>query len=91
MILCKVTGTIVAPIKNKHLEPVKQIIVQPITLDGKHKGTDLLAIDTLDAGVGDTVLVAQEGDVVMQVMNSKEVPANTIVMAIVDGMELSTK
>lgn len=89
MMLCKVTGTIVAPIKNKHLEPVKQVIVQPITLDGKNKGTDLLAIDTLDAGVGDTVLVAQEGDIVMQVMNSKEVPANTIVMAIVDGMELS--
>lgn len=87
MMLCKVTGNLVAPVKNEHLNPTKLLIVQPIDLDGNSNGSDLLAIDTVDAGIGDRVLVAQEGDVVMQVMKSKEVPANTIIMAVVDDMD----
>lgn len=88
MMLCKVTGNIVAPVKNQHLTPCKLLIVQPIDLTDNFIGSDLLAIDTVDAGIGDKVLVAQEGDVVSQVMKSKEVPANTIIMAVVDAMDV---
>ncbi len=91
MMLCKVTGNVVAPVKNVNLNPCKLLIVQPIDLDGNYHGSDLLAIDTVDAGIGDRVLIAQEGDVVMQVMKSKEVPANTIIMAVVDDMEVGIR
>lgn len=90
MKLCQVIGTVVATQKDEHLRPAKLLIVKPIDLKGNFtKGDELLAIDTVDAGVGDRVLVAQEGDVVMQVMNSGVVPANAIIMGVVDGFEVN--
>ncbi|MBN8705174.1 MAG: ethanolamine utilization protein EutN [Bacteroidetes bacterium] len=88
MILAKVTGTVVAPVKNNNLDSSKLLIVQPIGLDGKPDGSDLLAIDFSSAGVGDTVLVAQEGDVVKQMTGSDKMPANAIIMGVVDGMDI---
>ena len=61
MTLCKITGTLVATQKNEHLKPTKILIAQPIDLSGMPIGRDILAIDSVDAGVGDTVLVIQEG------------------------------
>ncbi len=89
MILCKVIGTLVATQKDRHLRPAKLLVVKPINLDGSFQSArDMIAIDTQDAGEGDIVLVAQEGAVVEQVMGSDKVPANTIIMAVVDGFEV---
>lgn len=88
MILCKVTGTIVATQKKEQLRDKKILIVQPITLDGQHLGRDLLALDTVDAGVGDTVLVVQEGQSAAQVLKSTDVPVHSVIVAVVDGLDL---
>jgi len=89
MMLCKVVGTLVSTQKDEELRPAKLLIVKPINLDGSFQNArEMIAIDTQDAGEGDTVLVAQEGAVVEQVMRSDKVPANTIVMAVVDGFEV---
>lgn len=88
MILCKVTGTIVAPQKNEHFRERKILIVQPIDLDGNFIGRDILAIDSVDAGVGDTVLVIQEGAAAAQVLKSKKVPVHSVIVAVVDGFEV---
>lgn len=89
MTLCKVVGTLVATQKNDALRPAKLLIVKPVNLDGSFaKEREMIAIDTQDAGEGDLVLIAQEGAVVEQVMKSESVPANTIVMAVVDGFEV---
>ena len=86
MILCKVTGTIVATRKHDALRKGRLLVVQPVALDGHPTATrDLLAIDPhLGAGEGDTVLVAKEGAVVAQLLDSKHVPANAIIVGIVD-------
>ncbi len=89
MTLCKVIGTLVATQKDEALRPAKLLIVKPINLDGSFRHErEMIAIDMQDAGEGDLVLVAQEGAVVEQVMQSDTVPANTIVMAIVDGFDV---
>lgn len=88
MILCKVTGTIVATQKNQTLKDKKILTVQPIGLDKKSIGRDLLAIDTVDAGLGDTVLVVQEGQAAAQLLKSKEVPVHSVIVAVVDGMDV---
>lgn len=90
MILCKVTGTIVSTQKNETLKGYKLLIVQPIDLNGKHFGRDMLAIDHVDAGVGDTVLVIQEGAAAQQILKRKDVPVHTIVIAVVDGMSVES-
>jgi microcompartment protein CcmK/EutM len=90
MMLCKVIGTLVATQKDEALRPAKLLIVKPINLDGSFStARDMIAIDTQDAGEGDLVLIAQEGAVVEQVLGSEKVPANTIVMAVVDGFDVA--
>ena len=88
MVLCRVTGTIVATQKNQNLKDKKILTVQPIGLDQAPIGRDLLAIDTVDAGLGDTVLVVQEGQAAAQLLKSKEVPVHSVVVAVVDGLHV---
>lgn len=88
MMLGRVIGTLVATQKNEHLKDRKILIVQPVDLDGKHIGRDVLAIDSADAGVGDTVLVIQEGQGAAQVLGNKKVPVHSVIVAVVDGFEV---
>jgi len=87
MTLCKVTGTLVATQKNQHLKDKKLLIVQPVDLEGNAIGKDLIALDSVDAGVGDTVLVIQEGQGAAQVFRNKEIPVHSVIVAVVDGFE----
>ena len=88
MTLCKVIGTIVSTQKNEHLRMFKTLIVQPVDLDGKFIGRDLLALDSVDAGVGDTVLIVQEGQGAVQVLKNKKVPVHSVIVAVVDGFDV---
>ncbi|HTK82001.1 MAG TPA: EutN/CcmL family microcompartment protein [Bacteroidota bacterium] len=89
MILCKITGTLVATQKNEHLKNQKILIAQPVDLEGKHIGRDILALDSVDAGVGDTVLVIQEGQGAVQVLKNKKVPIHSVIVAVVDGLDVT--
>ncbi|MBW7887114.1 MAG: EutN/CcmL family microcompartment protein [Bacteroidetes bacterium] len=88
MILCKVTGAIVSTQKNQTLKEHKLLNVQPIDLDGTFIGKDILALDTVDAGVGDTVLIIQEGAGAQQILKRKDIPVHTVIVAVVDGMNI---
>jgi microcompartment protein CcmK/EutM len=90
MTLCKVIGTLVSTQKNEHLKTQKMLICQPIALDGSHIGRDLVALDSVDAGVGDTVLVLQEGQGASQIIKNKKAPVHSVVVAVVDGMEVKS-
>ena len=69
MQLCRVTGNLVATQKNEHLVGHKLLIVRQIDLEGNLIGDDdLISLDLIDAGIGDIVLVAKEGDAVQQIL-----------------------
>ena len=93
MQLCKVTGTIVAPQKDESLRDGKLLVVQPVDLDGSLQDTrDMLAIDPgLSAGVDDIVLVAREGAVVKQMLGRDDVPANVVILGIVDDWSVEVR
>jgi ethanolamine utilization protein EutN len=61
MILARVVGNIVATQKNKRYENPRVMLCQQITPEGEETKNSLLALDAVDAGVGDTVLIVQEG------------------------------
>ena len=86
MFLCRVTGTIVATQKQEAFRPAKLLVVHRITAEGTLEDTaDMLALDPgYSAGVGDVVLVAREGAVVEQLMERSGVPANVIIVGVVD-------
>ena len=89
MQLCKVKGNLVATQKNKYLVGHKLLLVHQIDLNGNLIGEqDMISLDLIDAGIGDIVLVAKEGDAVQQILGHKNAPVNTIIIAIVDDVEV---
>ena len=88
MTLCKITGTLVASQKNEHLKGKTILIAQPIDLDGMFTGRDMLAIDAVAAGVGDTVLVMSEGQGAAHILNNTKIPVHSVVVAVVDGIDV---
>lgn len=61
MILAKVIGNVVSTQKNYRYEGGRILVVQPIEPDGTEAGDQMLVLDSMDAGVGDTVVVVREG------------------------------
>jgi len=61
LIIARVIGNVVATQKNERYANARVMLCQPLTLEGAETGVALLALDSVDAGVGDTVLVVQEG------------------------------
>ncbi|HEY9186722.1 MAG TPA: EutN/CcmL family microcompartment protein [Bacteroidota bacterium] len=91
MYLAKVTGTIVSTQKNENLKGQKILIVHPVDLDYNLIGKkDALALDFVDAGVGDVVLVLQEGDAIQQLLKRKDLPVHTAVVAVVDNIHIGS-
>ena len=87
MILSRVTGSIVSTQKNSTLTEHKLLLVHPVDLDQKTIGKEIVAIDTVDAGIGDLVLVIQEGAGAQQVLRRKDIPVHTVIVAVVDGFD----
>ncbi len=85
MILGKIIGNVVSTVKMKGYESKIILIVQPVDKDGKANGQSFLAIDAIRAGVGDTVLVVDEGNSARSVIKEPHsLTIKTIVYAIVD-------
>lgn len=61
MILGRVLGNVVATQKNVRYGGARIMLVQPVNLDGSPRGASMLALDSVDAGEGDLVIVVQEG------------------------------
>lgn len=90
MILAKVKGNIISTPKHKELFSHKLMIVHPINTDREYTGShDMIAIDTVDSGIGDIVLVVKEGDAVQQILGHGKAPINTMIVAVVDNIDLS--
>lgn len=61
MILARVVGNVVATQKDHRYEGGRIMVVRPVNPDGSDAGDELLALDAVDAGVGDMVVVVREG------------------------------
>ena len=89
MKLCKVTGNVVATIKHEAYRGHKLMIVQPIDEAGSDAGTTFLAVDLVQAGPGDTVLVLQEGNGVRQILKADKLPIRSVIVGVVDAVSCS--
>ena len=61
MIFGRVVGNVVATQKNDRYEGSRVLLVEPVDLDGARTGAEFLALDSVDAGPGDIVIVVREG------------------------------
>jgi ethanolamine utilization protein EutN len=87
MILADVVGTVVTPVQHPALDGRTQLLVRPVTPAGAATGRTRVALDHVGAGVGDRVLVIDEGNSGRQLIGSKDAPVKTFVVGIVDRVE----
>jgi ethanolamine utilization protein EutN len=84
MQIAQVVGTVVSTQKNHKLEGAKLLLVQPLTLEGTHRGTALLAIDAVGAGVGERVLVVIEGKAAGDALGKRAAAVDAAIIGIID-------
>ena len=88
MLLAKVVGTVVATRKDPRLVSNKLLIARPIDPRGKAEGNYLVAVDTVDAGVGETVLVVS-GSSARMAAGLKDCPVDAAVIGIIDAVDIN--
>jgi microcompartment protein CcmK/EutM len=90
LILGKVIGTVWSTRKDENLVGAKFLIVRHLDLEYKPKEATVIAVDSVGAGVGEVVLVAQ-GSSARQTTFTKNKPIDAVIMAIVDKLDISVK
>jgi ethanolamine utilization protein EutN len=88
VLLAKIVGTVVATRKDPRLVSHKLLVARPIDPRGKPEGGYLVAVDTVDAGVGETVLIVS-GSSARLAAGMKYCPVDAAVVGIIDAIEVS--
>lgn len=88
MMLGKVCGTVVSTVEHPFYDGRKQLIVRAITPDGAFDGDKyVVAVDLVGAGVGETVLVKDEGNSARQLLaTGPNGPVRSVIVGIVDAV-----
>ncbi|HET9400003.1 MAG TPA: EutN/CcmL family microcompartment protein [Candidatus Acidoferrales bacterium] len=84
----RVVGDVVATQKVPSHVGRKILLVQPENLDGSARGNAVLALDAVDAGVGDRVLLATEGFSAMTAVGRPNSPIDMAVIGVIDAVDL---
>ncbi|MBP7867788.1 MAG: EutN/CcmL family microcompartment protein [Acidobacteria bacterium] len=87
MILARVIGNIESTHKHLQYEGLKLLYVQPLEVDLEPVGDPYIAADSVDAGVGDLVLVIEEGWSSWNAVGKDKAPLNRAVVGVVDKIE----
>ena len=89
MLIGRVIGDVVATQKHASHEGRKILLVQPLNLDGTDRGDAVVALDSVDAGIGDRVLLATEGYSAMTAVGRPQSPIDMAVIGVIDSVELA--
>jgi len=85
-----VTGTVVSTIHLPIIAGRRLLLVDLLDLDGDATGNYVIAIDTVDAGAGETVLVLDEGNGARQVLGEPDAPVRAVIVGVVDEVSLGS-
>jgi ethanolamine utilization protein EutN len=89
MLIARVIGDVVATQKDASHRGRKILLVQPLQLDGTDRGEPVIALDSVDAGVGDRVLLATEGFSAMTAVGRPQSPIDMAIVGIIDSVDLA--
>lgn len=88
MFLAEIVGTVVSPVQHPALEGEKLLLLRVLRPDGSPAGKTRIALDRAQAGVGDRVLVVDEGNSGRQLVGRDNAPVKTVVVGVVDYVQL---
>jgi ethanolamine utilization protein EutN len=89
MLIGRVIGDVVATQKDASHRGRKILVVQPLKLDGSDRGDPVLALDSVDAGIGDRVLLATEGFSAMTAVGRPHSPIDMAIIGVIDSVDLN--
>ena len=90
MLIARVIGTTVSTVKDEKLIGRKMLLVRKTDETGNPAGKPYVAVDTVDAGVGDLVLTCA-GSSARQTNITKDTPVDAVIMAVIDSLEVEGK
>ena len=90
MLIARVIGTTVSTIKDEKITGQKLLVMRQTDETGKPVGKPYVAVDTVDAGVGDLVLTAS-GSSARQTTLTKDRPVDAVIMAVIDSLQVEGK
>jgi microcompartment protein CcmK/EutM len=88
VVIARVVGTVVSTQKHTKFKGAKLLLVQPLNLDQTPRGSALLAVDGVGAGVHERVLVVLEGRAAGEVLGRKASPVDAAIVGIVDEVDV---
>ena len=88
MYLARVVGDVVATHRLEQLGGRKLLLVRRLTLDDVEEGQEIVALDVIGVGVGEKVLVVQEGNAARSLFRNDRIPVQAVVVGHVDRVDL---
>ena len=88
MILGRITGSVVSTIHHPIVDGRKLLLAERLDASGRPTGGYVIAIDAIGAGFGETVLILDEGNGARQILDDADAPVRSMVVGIVDAVEL---
>lgn len=91
MFIGRVVGDVVSTHRHENLGEKKLQLVRRLDLDGKEEGGEVIALDVIGVGVGERVLVVQEGGAARSLFNDKKIPVQAVIVGVVDELKMAGK
>ena len=88
MQISRVIGTVVSTQKHRKFDGAKLLLVQPLNTDDSPRGSALLAVDGVSAGVHEKVLIVLEGRAAGEALGQTAAPVDAAVVGIIDTVSL---
>lgn len=87
MVIGRVVGNLVSTIKHPVYHGKKIMLVQPLDPAGAPQGYTMVAVDTVGAGIGETVLVSTEGRAAREILGDSNGPVRSLIVGIIDTIQ----
>ena len=89
MFIARVVGDVVSTHRHENLGERKLQLVRRLDLDGKEEGAEVIALDVIGVGLGERVLVVQEGGAARALFNDKRIPVQAVIVGVVDHLDIA--
>jgi microcompartment protein CcmK/EutM len=88
MYLARVVGDVVSTHRHEYLGQKKLLLVRRLDLDDREEGGEVIALDVIGVGVGEKVLVVQEGNAARTLFKDTKIPVQAVVVGVVDYVDI---
>lgn len=89
--MARVVGDVVSSHRHEHLGHRKLLLIRRLDLDGKEEPAEIIALDVIGVGLGERVLVVQEGGAARALFENPRIPAQAVIIGVIDRVDLQKR